>query len=116
MKNNSRFGQAAFVHYRGGVEGEEPFDDHSAGEPVKIILGAGAVIPGIEDVLSEMEVGEERTVTIEPDQAYGRHDPDGVQVYPRTMFSFGDELGGQRFQMDDPRLGHADSGARDRGD
>ena len=26
MKNNSRFGQAAFVHYRGGVEGEEPFD------------------------------------------------------------------------------------------
>ena len=106
MKNNSRFGQAAFVHYRGGVEGEEPFDDHSAGEPVKIILGAGAVIPGIEDVLSEMEVGEERTVTIEPDQAYGRHDPDGVQVYPRTMFSFGDELEeGSVFKWTNPTSG-----------
>lgn len=106
MKNNSRFGQAAFVHYRGGVEGEKPFDDHSAGEPVKIILGAGAVIPGIEDVLSEMEVGEERTVTIEPDQAYGRHDPDGVQVYPRTMFSFGDELEeGSVFKWTNPASG-----------
>lgn len=106
MKNNSRFGQAAFVHYRGGVEGEEPFDDHSTGDPVKIILGAGAVIPGIEDVLSEMEVGEERTVTVPPEEAYGRHDPDGVQVYPRTMFEFGNELEvGSVFKWTNPASG-----------
>ena len=106
MKNNSRFGQAAFVHYRGGVEGEKPFDDHSTGDPVKIILGAGAVIPGIEDVLSEMEVGEERTVTVPPEEAYGRHDPDGVQIYPRTMFPFGDELEvGSVFKWTNPASG-----------
>ena len=92
MKNNSQFGKCAYVHYRGGVLGEEPFDDRSTGEPVKIILGAGSVIPGVEDALSEMAEGEERTLVIPPDQAYGRHDPDGVQVYPRTMFAFGHEL------------------------
>lgn len=92
MKNNAQFGKLAYVRYRGGVLGEEPFDDRSTGEPVKIVLGAGQVCPGIEDALSEMEPGEERTVIVGPDQAYGRHDPDGVQTYPRTMFSFGSQL------------------------
>ena len=59
MRNNSRFGKCAYVRYKGGVKGEEPFDDRSQGEPVKIILGAGAVSPGVEDALSEMEEGEE---------------------------------------------------------
>ncbi len=106
MKNNSRFGKCAYVHYKGGVLGEEPFDDHSQGDPAKIILGAAAVIPGVEDALSEMEEGEERTLTIMPEQAYGYRDPDGVQIYPRTMFSFGDELEeGDVFQWENPASG-----------
>ena len=106
MKNNSQFGKCAYVHYKGGVLGEEPFDDRSAGEPVKIILGAGAVIPGVEDALSEMAEGEERTLVIPPEEAYGRHDPDGVQRYPRTMFSFGAELDeGDVFQWTNPASG-----------
>lgn len=92
MRNNSQFGKCAYVYYKGGVLGEEPFDDRSAGEPVKIILGAGQVCPGIEDELSEMGVGEERTVVVPPEQAYGRRDPDGVQVYPRTMLPGGAKL------------------------
>lgn len=106
MKNNEAFGKCAYVRYKGGVLGEEPFDDTSHGEPVKIVLGAGAVIPGIEDVLSEMAPGEERTVVVTPDQAYGTHDPDGVQTYPRTMFSFGAELErGDAFQWINPASG-----------
>lgn len=106
MKNNARFGACAYVRYRGGVAGEEPLDDRSAGDPVKIVLGAGAVIPGIEDALSEMEPGEERNLTIPPEEAYGRHDPDGVQTYPRTMFAFGGELEkGDVFQWINPASG-----------
>lgn len=106
MKNNARFGNAAYVHYKGGIHGEEPIDDRSIGDPVKIILGAGAVIPAIEDALSEMEVGEERTLIIPPEDAYGRHDEDGVQLYPRTMFSFGHELEeGDVFQWTNPASG-----------
>lgn len=106
MRNNKQFGKAAYVHYKGGVLGEEPFDDRSTGEPVKIILGAGAVIPGIEDALSEMVEGEERTLVIPSEEAYGRHDPDGVQVYPRTMFPFGADLEtGDVFQWTNPASG-----------
>lgn len=106
MKNNGRFGQCAYVHYRGGIKGEEPIDDRSIGDPVRIVLGAGAVIPAIEDALSEMEIGEERTMVIAPEDAYGKHDPEGVQVYPRTMFAFGNELKeGDVFQWTNPASG-----------
>lgn len=92
MKNNSQFGKLAYVHYKGGVQGEEPFDDHSTGEPVKILLGAAQVCPGIEDALSEMQEGEERVIVVPPEEAYGRHDPDGVKEYPRSFIPFGHEL------------------------
>lgn len=92
MKDNSQFGKMVYVHYKGGAQGESPVDDRSEGEPVKIILGAGQVVPGIEDALCEMAVGEERTVTVTPDQGYGRHDPDGVQRYPRGMLPGGPTL------------------------
>lgn len=106
MRNNAAFGKCVYIRYKGGVLGEEPFDDRSQGEPVKIILGAGSVIPGIEDVLSEMAEGEERTVVIPPEEAYGTHDPDGVQTYPRTMFSFGTQLeAGDAFQWTNPASG-----------
>ena len=103
MKNNARFGTIAYIRYKGGVQGEEPFDDRSTGEPVKILLGAAHVVPGIEDALSEMEEGEERVIVVPPEEAYGRRDPEGVQTYPRTMFSFGNELKtGDVFQWTNP--------------
>jgi FKBP-type peptidyl-prolyl cis-trans isomerase 2 len=106
MKNNSRFGEVISVLYRGGALGEEPSDDHSTGEPVKIVLGAGQVCPGIEDLLSEMALGEERTVKIASDDAYGRIDPDGIQTYPRAFFPFGHELEiGDVFSWTNPASG-----------
>lgn len=105
MKNNVRFGACAYVKYKGGVLDEEPFDDHSQ-STAKIILGSGQVVPGIEDALSEMAIGEERIVRLFPSEAYGSHDPDGIQVYPRSAFPFGSELSiGDLFQWTNPASG-----------
>lgn len=106
MKNNAQFGKCAHIYYSGGVKGEELYDVHTSGEPVKIVLGAGQVAPGIEDALSTMCTGEEKTVVIPPEQAYGSVDPDGIQVYPRSMFSFGNELReGDVFRWTNPASG-----------
>lgn len=40
--------------------------------PVTIVLGARHVIRGLEKVLLDMEVGEEREVDIEPEDAFGK--------------------------------------------
>ena len=92
MKDNSKFGTCLYIYYKGGVDGEEPVDDHSTGEPFKIVLGAGQVCPGIEDALCDMEVGEEKVVVIPSEEAYGHYQEEGVQTYPRVMFPFGYEL------------------------
>ena len=92
MKDNSKFGTCLYIHYKGGVDGEEPTDDHSTGEPFKIVLGAGQVCPGIEDALCDMEVGEERNLVIPPEKGYYLRNEKDVQWYPKAMLPDGYNL------------------------
>ncbi len=54
--------------------------------PAAVIVGAGFVIPGLENYLTEMKVGEKKTVTVEPEQAFGQRDPKLVRTVPETAF------------------------------
>lgn len=95
MKHSEYNGKTALVFYRGGAKGEEALDDHSPEaqqEPERILLGSGEVPIGVSEVLYDMEVGEERTVTIPPEKGFGAHDPDGVQRYARSFIDGGDRL------------------------
>jgi len=92
MRHTERSGKCALVHYRGGAVGEAPIENYSAGDAVDIRIGTGAVPPGIDEALYEMEIGEQRTVRIPPAKAFGDHDPKGVQVYPRSYIRNGEKL------------------------
>lgn len=92
MHKTNRSGKCALLRYKGGATGEEPVDIHLDKEPDRIYIGTGAVPLGIDEALYEMEIGEQRTIRIEPEKAYGFHDPQGIQVYPRTMISSGEKL------------------------
>lgn len=82
---SDRIGKIALVRYKGGISGEDPFDDRSTGDPVEIVLGVGDLPPGMDEAFLDMAVGEERTVVLPPEKAYGEHDKDGVQTYSRTF-------------------------------
>lgn len=92
MSKQDRIGRAAYILYKGGVKDEEPLDDHSSGEPLRVILGENAVPKGIEAALFEMEIGERRELEIAPDLGYGHPRPEGIQWYPKMMIERGDEL------------------------
>ena len=92
MLHKEYSGRTALVRYRGGVVGEDPFDDCSTGEPERIIIGAGEVPRGIEEALYGMEIGEQRTVIVPCAKAYGEHDPEGVVRYLRSFLADGAEL------------------------
>lgn len=65
-------GKTVFVNYTGWLTNGEKFDssaDH--GKPIDFVLGAGNVIPGWEQGVEGMKVGEKRRLEIPPDQAYG---------------------------------------------
>lgn len=68
------------VHYTGRLEDGSIFDtSHLEGRtPLNVKLGEGALIPGFENGLIDMEVGQSKTVEIEPDQAYGQMNPELV--------------------------------------
>ena len=59
------------VHYTGTLEDGTVFDSSREREPFSFILGSGQVIPGFNNGIVGMSVGETKTLTIPPEDAYG---------------------------------------------
>lgn len=85
-------GDKVVIHYVGSLASGEVFDNHKDGEPLEITIGIDPVLPGLEDALKTMEVGEERIVILPCEEAYGPHDPDGLIRYEREGFPDADSL------------------------
>lgn len=79
-------GQTVDVHYTGRLEDGSVFDSSEGREPLQFTLGAGQVIPGFEDAVRELSIGESTETTIPPEQAYGQHNPEMVMQLPRNQF------------------------------
>lgn len=97
-------GQVAVVHYVGRVaEGSDEgrvfdttdvdvaleegvYHDHRDYKPLEFRVGEGNVVEGLDEAVVGMERGEERTVEVEPERAFGERDPDDVVEFPREMF------------------------------
>ena len=52
-------------------------------EPLKYIHGQKMMIPGLEKELTGMKVGGEKHVTVKPEDAYGKINPNAVQEVPK---------------------------------
>lgn len=76
-------GDTVRIHYTGTLNDGTQFDSSAGREPLQFTVGSGQVIPGFDTAVTGMTVGEKKTVTIPADQAYGPHDPNGLQVIPR---------------------------------
>lgn len=62
--------------------------DAEGGEwnPLSFVVGANEVIEGLETAVLGLSVGEERTVTVEPAEAYGEYDEERVREYDPETF------------------------------
>jgi FKBP-type peptidyl-prolyl cis-trans isomerase SlyD len=54
--------------------------------PATIAVGEGMVLPGLDEALLEMEVGEEKELVLPPEKAFGKRDPSKVRVVPIKEF------------------------------
>ncbi len=73
----SNEGKLVKIHYRGTLDDGEVFDDsYDRGEPIEFTCMAGEVISGFDDCVVDMQVGEKKSIHLEPAQAYGEIDPD----------------------------------------
>jgi len=72
-------GDTVTVDYVGTLDDDSQFDSsYDRGEPLEFVLGAGNMISGFEDAVRGMKVGEKKTVTLPPDEAYGYYRDDLV--------------------------------------
>lgn len=77
-------GDTVKVHYTGTLSDGSVFDSSADREPLEFTLGTGAVIPGFDNAVTGMEIGDRKTFTIPAAEAYGEHDPRMVQDVPRS--------------------------------
>ncbi len=78
-------GQVVSMDYTLQVDGEV-VDSSEGREPLEFLQGAGNIIPGLEQELYGMAVGESKKVVIQPDEGYGIIDPDAFVEVPRDQF------------------------------
>jgi FKBP-type peptidyl-prolyl cis-trans isomerase SlyD len=59
-------------------------DSNKGGDAVAYTQGQQEIIPGLEQGLSGMEVDEEKSFRLQPQEAYGPIDPKGFKEVPKT--------------------------------
>ncbi len=90
MANEAKNGDTVHVHYTGRLESGEVFDTSEGGEPLEFEVGAGQVIPGFDDAVRGMNVGDKKTINIQSDDAYGPRVDSLVQAVPREGMNLGE--------------------------
>ena len=85
-------GDTVRLHYKGSLDDGSVFDSSEGREPLEFTVGSGQVIQGLDRALPGMKIGDEKTVKISPEDAYGPHNPDALQAVPRTQVPSGVEL------------------------
>jgi peptidylprolyl isomerase len=76
-------GDTVQVNYTGKLLDGTVFDSSVGRQPLEFTLGSDQVIPGFEQAVLGMKVGEKKTVRIPADEAYGQHLDELVIQVPR---------------------------------
>lgn len=64
-------------------------------EPISFVAQSEEVVRGLSDGVVGLKVGEKRTLSISPDLAFGRNNPELVQQVPRGCLPAGTVAGDQ---------------------
>lgn len=77
---------AVALAYRLTLEDGEVVDETEKGDDFWYLHGHDNIIPGLEIALTGLKVGDKRTVTVAPANAYGEYDPEAFHFVPYDAF------------------------------
>lgn len=84
-------------HYTLKDKGENMLDSSIGNEPMIYLEGASQIIPGLEEAMRHLKVGDKRAINIAASEAYGERNQELiVQVplaqMPKNKFAVGDQF------------------------
>lgn len=68
-------------------DGDKVVDGNIGGDPLVFMFGKGQVIPGLENGIVNMAIGEKVDVLVKPADAYGEYNADAIQEVPADQFA-----------------------------
>ena len=72
-------------------------------DPITYTHGQGEIIPGLEKGLSGMEVNEEKSIRVQPEDAYGPVDPKGFTELSKSEIPAAELKVGATLSAQDPK-------------
>lgn len=87
--SQAKQGDTVKIHYSGTLDDGTTFDSSAGREPLEFALGTGSVIPGFDKAVEGMCVGESKSVSIPPEEAYGPRHEQLVQEVPASALPDG---------------------------
>lgn len=80
-------GDTVKVHYRGRLQDGSEFDASFDREPLEFTIGAGQVIPGFEQAVVGMKLGDSKATQVSAEKAFGSYREDRVAMVPKRQFA-----------------------------
>jgi len=68
-------------------DGDKVVDSNVGGAPLVFMFGKGQIIPGLENGIANMGIGEKGDVLVQPADAYGEFDESATQEVPKDQFA-----------------------------
>jgi FKBP-type peptidyl-prolyl cis-trans isomerase 2 len=81
----AKSGDTVRIHYTGTLSDGSVFDSSEGRDPLEFTLGSGQVIPGFDNAVDGMSVGDKKVAEIPADQAYGPRHDEAIQDVPRAQ-------------------------------
>lgn len=77
--------------------------DASIGQPFMFLQGHQNIIPGLEKALMGLKPGDRKSVTIPPEEGYGKPDPNLKITLPKEQFGKDTPEPGMQVQLNSPQ-------------
>ena len=86
-------GNIVQIEYSGTLEDGTEFDSSKKhGSPLEFQTGAGMIMPGFEDALVGLNIGDEKDIVLQPSQAYGDVNGELIKQIPKDQLQSEQEV------------------------
>jgi FKBP-type peptidyl-prolyl cis-trans isomerase 2 len=81
------------LHYTGKFENGDVFDTSKEREPLEIVVGSNQIITKLEESIIGMSSGDEKTIELDPKDAYGERNEELIKEMPLNSLPEGIKVG-----------------------